>query len=146
MRIKVNCVYNDNGVHCKHPSVPRSFFGFGARLCTDYPHPKDKPCPYSLQYQRNVPPPPPPVPRRHAGAIVHPAFVAFADDVLAMAWEGAGPDGDDIQQAALRHGLLCEVTVTEPCGEVCACAEVGEFPAVCYRKRYVPPYPDNVET
>ena len=46
----------------------------------------------------------------------------------------AGFDGADIQDKLVELGLLQSVTVTEPCGEYCDCAEYyGEFPAPCLR-------------
>lgn len=44
-------------------------------------------------------------------------------------------DGDFLQSAALKAGLIEEHTVAEPCGERCSCAEAlseSEFPTVCY--------------
>lgn len=47
-------------------------------------------------------------------------------------------DGGEIQDAAIRFGLLHEVEVTEPCSEDCCnCAEYyDEFPAKCLREVY----------
>lgn len=43
-------------------------------------------------------------------------------------------DGGEIQEVAVKHGVLREVTVTEPCSpEGCVCAEVDAFPLTCYR-------------
>lgn len=43
-------------------------------------------------------------------------------------------DGSSIQDKLVELGLLHEVTVTEPCGENCLCAEYcGEFPNQCLR-------------
>lgn len=40
----------------------------------------------------------------------------------------------DLQDEALKRGLMIEVEVTEPCGEFCACAELGEgFPMTCLK-------------
>jgi hypothetical protein len=41
--------------------------------------------------------------------------------------------GDAIQEKALELGLLRWVRVTEPCGEVCFCAEWDAFPQDCLR-------------
>lgn len=41
-------------------------------------------------------------------------------------------DGDALQRMALECGLLEEREVTESCGANCSCADVGEFPAICY--------------
>jgi hypothetical protein len=43
-------------------------------------------------------------------------------------------DGGSVQDKAESLGLLAEVTVTEPCGEECTCAEYyGGFPMKCLR-------------
>lgn len=42
-------------------------------------------------------------------------------------------DGGWIQDKAESLGLLERVTVTEPCGEECRCAEYGDFPHECLR-------------
>jgi hypothetical protein len=60
----------------------------------------------------------------------------FADEMIAIAFQGGDADGAHIQETATRTGLLKETTQQEPCGENCACAEYGEFPATCYRKTY----------
>lgn len=44
--------------------------------------------------------------------------------------EWGGFDGCDIEDAAIKAGLLIQVPVTESCGEDCRCAEYG-FPTVC---------------
>lgn len=41
-------------------------------------------------------------------------------------------DGGDLQEMAVKHGVLEERQVTQPCGEGCACAAVTEFPTTCY--------------
>lgn len=53
---------------------------------------------------------------------VPPGFVAFARDVLADFPNGF-PDGFDLNDLAIKHGLLIGKTVTERCGEFCNCAE-----------------------
>jgi hypothetical protein len=47
-------------------------------------------------------------------------------------------DGGSAQDAMERLGVLVPVTVTEPCGDECRCAEYGDWPMQCYR------YPDDV--
>jgi hypothetical protein len=43
-------------------------------------------------------------------------------------------DGGDLQQWLHEAGVLAEVTMPEPCGEACACADGGaDFPTTCYR-------------
>lgn len=41
-------------------------------------------------------------------------------------------DGPEIQESALRHGLLSVKTIHERCNEDCACAEFGDFPHECW--------------
>ncbi len=56
---------------------------------------------------------------------------AFANDVLEH--QAGSLDGCEIQEYGVKHGLLVKFTATEPCGEDCACAEVG-LPTECYRR------------
>ena len=43
-------------------------------------------------------------------------------------------DGGDLQEYAIKYGLLIDTEVAEPCGEGCNCAGYGEqFPLTCYR-------------
>ena len=58
---------------------------------------------------------------------------AFAQAVM-ESWPESDVDGGELQDMAERHGLLRPETRTEPCGEDCLCAEVGDFPTTCYRK------------
>lgn len=53
--------------------------------------------------------------------------------ILEMRTDGGGDiDGGAAQDKALELGLLGFVTVTEPCGDDCRCAEYyDEFPAEC---------------
>jgi hypothetical protein len=57
---------------------------------------------------------------------------AFAIDVMEP-WPHAGIDGGELQDIAVKHGLLIQETRTESCGENCACEEYG-FPADCHRR------------
>lgn len=63
---------------------------------------------------------------------------AFAQDVM-QAWPEGDLDGGELQDAAVRHGLLRETHPAEPCGENCWCAEYygdDEFKdggAICYK-------------
>lgn len=57
---------------------------------------------------------------------------AFAKEMLAQAFIGGGVDGASIQEAAVKHGLLEAVEVTEPCSEDCCCIFNGS-PQSCYR-------------
>lgn len=41
-------------------------------------------------------------------------------------------DGDHLQRMALECGLIEEREVSESCGANCSCADVGEFPSICY--------------
>lgn len=55
-------------------------------------------------------------------------FVRWA--ITKSAFEGCDLDGGDVQDEAVRLGLLRQVRATEPCGEVCACFD---FPQTCHR-------------
>jgi hypothetical protein len=51
--------------------------------------------------------------------------------------EAGDVDGGAIQDKAIELGLLGYVTVAEPCGEHCACAEyfsADEWPCECLRE------------
>ena len=63
---------------------------------------------------------------------------AFAQEIF-KDWPDYGAvEGWDLEAMALKHGLLTPVTVTEPCGENCACAEYGEgFPMTCNKRTSV---------
>lgn len=41
-------------------------------------------------------------------------------------------DGGELQELAEKFGLIEQREVTEPCGDGCTCAEIGDFPSVCY--------------
>ncbi|TWG87877.1 hypothetical protein L602_001500000100 [Cupriavidus gilardii J11] len=56
----------------------------------------------------------------------------FARHVLA-AVESGSLDADRVRAAAVRFGLAEEVTMTERCGETCACATLFDFPVQCVR-------------
>jgi len=58
---------------------------------------------------------------------------AFANDMINASFEGGSFECGDIQDIAVKHGLLHIEPRDEECGEVCACSEYG-FPAKCYRK------------
>lgn len=58
---------------------------------------------------------------------------AFAIEIINGSYEGGGLDACNIQDMAVRHGLLSIEERDEPCRpEGCACAEYG-FPSECYR-------------
>lgn len=61
------------------------------------------------------------------------ALRAFASEIVSGAFEGGSFDGGDVQDMAVKHGLLFIEHRDEACGEVCACSEYG-FPSDCYRK------------
>ncbi len=61
------------------------------------------------------------------------ALRSFADEIVSAAYEGGSFEGGDIQDMAVKHGLLRIESRAEECGEACACREYG-FPAECYRK------------
>jgi hypothetical protein len=58
---------------------------------------------------------------------------AFAVEMINASFEGGSFDAGDIQDIAVKHGLLQIERRDEECGEGCACREYG-FPAECYRK------------
>ena len=57
---------------------------------------------------------------------------AFTAEIMEDWWEG-DLDGGSRQDIAIKHGVLVETIVTEPCGENCACAGYDVFPQTCYR-------------
>ena len=60
---------------------------------------------------------------------------AFARSMIDAALEGGSVDGGDIQDIAVKHGLLRIEQRKEECGVVCACRSEGDgFPAACCRK------------
>lgn len=63
-------------------------------------------------------------------------LASFAKEMIDAAFEGGSFDGSEIQEIAVKHGLLNIENRTEECGEVCACREHG-FPSECYRKTYL---------
>lgn len=58
---------------------------------------------------------------------------AFAVEMVNASFEGGSFDGGDIQDIAVKHGLLRIEQREDECGEACGCREYG-FPAECYRK------------
>lgn len=58
------------------------------------------------------------------------ALLCFVAGVMDEWYEG-DLDGGDRQDLALKYGLLDEVRVTEACGDLCQCAEYGDFPQMC---------------
>lgn len=42
-------------------------------------------------------------------------------------------DGGSIQDKAIELGLLEAIKVSQPCGELCRCAEYDDFPQTCLR-------------
>ncbi len=59
---------------------------------------------------------------------------AFGNEMISAAFEGGSFDGSDIQDIAVKHGLLKLEERAGACGDHCSCASVQEFPAECYRK------------
>lgn len=57
----------------------------------------------------------------------------FANEIMNDWWEG-DLDGGSRQDIAERHGLIAGFEVTEACGELCNCAELGEWPTQCFRR------------
>jgi hypothetical protein len=71
---------------------------------------------------------------------VRDAALAFADHIISGMFEGGDWPGDEVQELAIKHGLLKQETMNEPCGEdgACQCALNGaQFPGICYRKTYM---------
>ncbi|MFK3971055.1 DUF3850 domain-containing protein [Pseudomonas sp. NPDC087358] len=62
-----------------------------------------------------------------------PGLREFAKEIITAAYDGVSYDGGDIQDIAVKHGLLRSERHTAPCGEHCACSEYG-FPTVCLRR------------
>lgn len=62
-------------------------------------------------------------------------LLRFAKELLQEAYESGGGDIDGgwLQDTAFNYGLLEKVTVTEPCGDNCHCAEWDDFPQDCFR-------------
>lgn len=61
-------------------------------------------------------------------------FGAFAVEILNLDEDWIGDvDGGSLQDAAVKHGLLKPVEVTEACGEGCSCAAYGDFPQECFK-------------
>ena len=61
--------------------------------------------------------------------------IRFAGMVFKAHRNGGYPsdvDGDHLQRMALECGLIEEREVSESCGANCSCADVGEFPSICY--------------
>jgi hypothetical protein len=56
----------------------------------------------------------------------------FAREIMAC-WPDGGIDGGELQEAAIKHGLLEERMMQGPCCHHCQCEETGiEFPEKCY--------------
>ena len=47
---------------------------------------------------------------------------------------GGDLDGGWLQDTLIEYGFLVEIEVTEPCGELCFCAEWDDFPQTCVRR------------
>lgn len=58
---------------------------------------------------------------------------AFANELISASYEGGSFDGCDIQDIAVRQGLLRIERRDKECGKACSCREYG-FPVDCYRK------------
>ena len=65
---------------------------------------------------------------------------AFAKAIM-EAWPEGGIEGDDLQEIALKHGMLAPDTRFEPCGEWCQCNGIGGYDSdgwqrgvTCYRR------------
>ena len=51
---------------------------------------------------------------------------AFAVEVM-EAWPDGGIEGDDLQEIAVKHGMLAPEIRHEPCGEWCQCNGIGDY-------------------
>ena len=65
---------------------------------------------------------------------------AFANDIM-EAWPDGGIEGDDLQEIAVKHGMLAPEIRHEPCGEWCQCNGIGGYGSddwqrgvECYRR------------
>ena len=65
---------------------------------------------------------------------------AFAQAIM-EAWPEGGIEGDDLQEIALKHGMLAPEIRHEPCGEWCQCNGIGGYDSdgwqrgvTCYRR------------
>ena len=65
---------------------------------------------------------------------------AFAQAIM-EAWPEGGIEGDDLQEIAVKHGMLAPETRFEPCGEWCKCNGIGGYDSddwqrgvECYRR------------
>ena len=65
---------------------------------------------------------------------------AFAKAIM-EAWPEGGIEGDDLQEIALKHGMLAPEIRHEPCGEWCQCNGIGGYDSdgwqrgvTCYRR------------
>lgn len=65
---------------------------------------------------------------------------AFAQAIM-EAWPEGGIEGDDLQEIAVKHGMLAPEIRHEPCGEWCNCNCLGDFDSAdwqrgveCYRR------------
>ena len=63
MGININCIYIEYVTGCKNENIKRSLFGFGARLCVNYPYRNS--CKYQKKFEKidpkYLPGPPPPI-------------------------------------------------------------------------------------
>lgn len=60
------------------------------------------------------------------------ALRQFVNWAVGEVWQGRDISGGDVQDKARDLGLIDEVTVTEPCSDMCNCGD-GGFPTTCYR-------------
>ena len=65
---------------------------------------------------------------------------AFAQSIM-EAWPEGGIEGDDLQEIAVKHGMLTPEIRHEPCGEWCQCNGIGGYDrddwqrgVECYRR------------
>jgi hypothetical protein len=72
-------------------------------------------------------------------AAIRNAALQFADEIINGVFEGGDWDGGELQDLAVKYGLLKPEVMQEACGdEECACRYNGSsFPTECYRKTYL---------
>jgi hypothetical protein len=65
---------------------------------------------------------------------LHEPMLRFVLGATDIAWEGCDYEGITIQDDLHRFGLFDMRVMDEPCGEICACADLAlGFPTECYR-------------
>ena len=58
---------------------------------------------------------------------------SFAQAIM-KAWPDGGIEGDDLQEIAVKHGMLAPDIRHEPCGEWCQCNGIGGYGSDDWRR------------